>query len=156
MREPCIAWWPGRIKAGVVSASLLCTLDLFPTVAKLTGGEVPQDRIIDGLDMSGVLLKGTPGPRRSLFYYRGTRLFAARRDHWKLHLFTQKGYGQANPDAHDPPLLFDLNSDPAERFNVSADHPEIVAEILKDIAAHRATVQAVDSQLESVKPADRP
>ncbi len=156
MREPCIAWWPGRIKAGVVSASLLCSMDLLPTAAKLAGGEVPQDRIIDGLDMSGVLLKGAPSPRRSLLYYRGTRLFAARRDHWKLHLLTQEGYGQANPDAHDPPLLFDLNSDPAERFNVSADHPETVAEILKDIAAHRATVEAVGSQLESVKPADRP
>jgi arylsulfatase A-like enzyme len=152
MRVPGIAWWPGQIKAGVVNTNLMCMLDLFPTTLKLAGADPPSDRIIDGLDLSATLLQGAPSPRHSLFYYRGTRLFAVRKDQWKLHLLTQKGYGQPKPDAHEPPLLFDLNSDPGETFNVSTNHPAVVAELLKEIETHRATVVPVKSQLESLQP----
>jgi arylsulfatase A-like enzyme len=152
MRVPGLAWWPGRIRAGLVNTNLTCMLDLFPTALKLAGAAPPPDRIIDGFDMSATLLTGAPGPRRSMMYYRGTRLFAARQDQWKLHLFTQKGYGQSKPEAHDPPLLFDLHTDPGESFNVATNQPTVVAGLLKEIEAHRATVVPVESQLESVEP----
>jgi arylsulfatase A-like enzyme len=154
MRVPGLAWWPGRVKAGVVNTNLMCMLDLFPTALKLAGATPPQDRVIDGLDMSGMLLRGDPSPRQALFYYRGTRLFAARHDHWKLHLSTQKGYGQPKPDAHEPPLLFNLSQDPGESFNVAADDPGTVATILQAIATHQNTVVPTKAQLESVLPAN--
>lgn len=152
MRVPGIAWWPGKIKPGGVNTHSASLLDLFPTALRLAGATAPADRIIDGRDLSDLLLKGAPGPQRALFFYRGTRLFAARKDQWKLHLFTQKGYGQPKPDAHDPPLLFDLNVDPGESFNVAADHPTIVADLLREIEIHRSTVAPVQSQLESLEP----
>jgi len=152
MRVPGIAWWPGKIRAGVVNTNLACTMDLFPTALKLAGAPLPSDRILDGHDLSGVLLKGEASLRHVLFYYRGTRLFAVRKNQWKLHLFTQKGYGQPKPDAHDPPLLFDLNADPGESYNVAAHHPEVVADLLKEIETHRATIVPVKSQLEEVQP----
>ena len=153
MREPAIAWWPGRIKAGVVNTNLACMLDLFPTTLKLAGTTPPTDRVIDGLDLSATLLSDAPSPRHAFFYYRGTRLFAVRQDQWKLHLFTQKGYGQPQPDAHEPPLLFDLNVDPGESFNVATNHPAVVADLLKEIETHRATVVPVKSQLDEIQPA---
>jgi arylsulfatase A len=156
MRVPGIAWWPGNIKAGVVNTNLACTMDLFPTALALAGVPLPTDRVLDGYDLSNVLLKGAVGPRHLLFYYRGTRLFAARKDQWKLHLLTQKGYGQPKPNAHDPPLLFDLNADPGETFNVAAQHPEVVADLLKEIETHRATVVPVKQQLEAVQPDPSP
>ena len=157
MRVPGIAWWPGRIKAGVVNTNLMCMLDLFPTSLKLAGTALPGDRIVDGMDMSALLLNGAPSPRRSLIYYRGARLSAVRKDQWKLHLFTQKGYGQPQPDVHDPPLLFDLNTDPGESFNVATNHASVVADLLQEIERHRATVVAVESQLVAVQsPPARP
>jgi len=152
MRMPGIAWWPGKIKAGVVNTNLACLMDIFPTALKLAGTSVPTDRVIDGLDLGDVLLKGAPSPRHTMLFYRGTKLYAIRKDQWKLHLFTQKGYGQPKPDAQEPPLLFDLNADPGETFNVSTNHPLVVADLLKEIETHRATVVPVKSQLESIQP----
>ena len=82
-----------------------------------------------------MLLNGASTPRHLFFYYRGTQLFAVRKDQWKLHLLTQKGYGQPKPDAHEPPLLFDLNADPGESFNLSTNHPSVVTDLLKEIEA---------------------
>ena len=42
MREPALAWWPGKIPAGKVSSELACTLDLYPTFLALAGGEAKQ------------------------------------------------------------------------------------------------------------------
>jgi len=156
MRVPGIAWWPGKVQAGILNTNLACLMDLFPTALTLAGAEAPSDRVIDGLDLSGMLLRGVPGPRRSLFFYRGTRLFAVRKDQWKLHLFTQKGYGQPRPEAHEPPLLFDLNVDPGETFNVATNHPAVVTDLMKEIEVHRATVAPVKSQLEDVLRPDDP
>lgn len=155
MRVPGIAWWPGRIKAGGgANTNLACMLDIFPTALKLAGAKLPGDRAIDGHDLSDLLLRSAPGPRRSMFYYRGARLYAVRKDHWKLHLFTQKGYGQPKPDAHEPPLLFNLNIDPGETFNVATNHPAVVSDLLKEIETHRATVTPAKSQLESIQPVE--
>ena len=79
MREPGIAWSPGRVPAGRVTHELACTMDLFATFLKLSGGELPKDRIIDGLDIRPLLLGTGPSPRNVFFYYRGTQLYAARK-----------------------------------------------------------------------------
>lgn len=152
MRVPAIAWWPGRVKAGIINTNLACMLDLFPTVLKLAGASLPGDRPIDGLDISATLLEGAASPRQALFFYRGTRLFAARQDQWKLHLMTQTGYGQPKPALHDPPLLFHLGIDPGETFNVSTNHPKIVQGILQAIESHRASMTMAQSQLEEILP----
>ena len=78
MREPALAWWPGTISAGTVATELGSTMDLYTTSAALAKAELPNDRIIDGVDLSA-LLKGTgPSQRDNMFYYRGTRLMAVR------------------------------------------------------------------------------
>lgn len=153
MRMPGIAWWPGKIKPGVVNTNLASLLDIFPTALKLAGAPLPTDRVLDGVDLSDVLLTGAASPRSTFFYYRGTRLFAVRMNQWKLHLFTQKGYGQPKPDEHKPPLLFDLNADPGEHFNLATNHPAVITELLGEIDKHRATIVPVPSQLESVQTA---
>ncbi len=55
MREPFIAKWPGKIQAGTISMEVSSTLDFFPTIVKLAGGKLPDDRPIDGMDMMPVL-----------------------------------------------------------------------------------------------------
>lgn len=146
MREPGIAWWPGRIRAGQVTTALAGTMDLFPTFVRLAGGEIPKDRVLDGVDMGPVLFGTGPGNRNIHFYYRGQRLMAVRKGPWKAHLITQDGYGK-NIETHDPPLLFQLEQDPSERFDVAKEHPDVVADLLAEIERHKATVQPVKCQL---------
>lgn len=129
MREPAIAWWPGSIKPAV-SLDLACTMDLLPTLAALAGAKIPSDRELDGLDISPVLLGTGNSPRDRMFYYRGPRLMALRVGPWKAHFYTQPAYGR-NPKltAHDPPLLFHLEHDPGEQYDVAAEHPDIIEKI---------------------------
>ena len=136
MRVPGIAWWPGRIKPGVTFMPA-STLDLFVTALVLGGAPVPDDRPIDGIDLSPLLFEGKPLPERPFFYYRKDQLAACRLGNHKLHFFTQNGYGQARPDLHDPPLLFDLARDPGEKFDIASEHPQIIAKIRAAIANHR-------------------
>ncbi|MEO7796596.1 MAG: sulfatase [Opitutaceae bacterium] len=140
MREPGIAWWPGRIAPGV-SHDFASTLDLFPTVARLSGALPPTDRILDGIDLGPLLFQGAPLPERPFFYYRNSELFACRLGRYKLHLATQDGYTQPVAERHTPPLLFDLGRDPGEHSDIAADHPNVVANLLAAIEAHRTQLK---------------
>ncbi len=93
MREPGIFWSPGNIQPGVVSG-LGSTMDLFATFSALAGVPLPDDRVIDGMDLSGVLFRGEESPRESIIYYRGRQVYAARRGEYKAHFITQGAYGQ--------------------------------------------------------------
>lgn len=53
-REPAIAWWPGKIKAGSSTEAIGATYDLFPTVLKLAGVALPPNREYDGIDLAKV------------------------------------------------------------------------------------------------------
>ncbi|MGH9340809.1 MAG: sulfatase family protein [Acidobacteriota bacterium] len=150
MREPAIAWWPGKVPAGVVSQALGSTMDLFATSLALAGLDLPEDRIIDGMDISPVLFGAGASPRKGLFYYRGVRLMAVRQGPWKAHLITQPAYGGHPPESHDPPLLYHLEHDPSEQYEISKEYPEVLEEMLQEIEAHKSTLKPVDNQLESL------
>lgn len=154
MRVPGIAWWPGKIPSGKVSSEVVSTMDLFTTCSLLAGAKLPADRAIDGVDILPLLTSSGSVSRDGYFYYRGARLFAARVGKWKAHYFTQPGYGTPKPEAHEPPLLFDLNSDPGEAYNVAAEHPEVLAQIAAAVERHRAKLVPANSQLEAVVKAD--
>ena len=145
MRVPAIAWWPGTVKPGV-TGEIACAMDLFPTALSLAGAEVPNDRPIDGHDLSS-LLRGTGKGREAFHYYRGAKLFAVRKGPWKAHSFTQPGYGPGPAVAHDPPLLFHLGHDPAEQFDVAAANPAVLADLAAEVARHKAGVVPGESQL---------
>lgn len=140
MREPAIAWWPGRISPGVVH-DVADTMDLFTTAATLAGATVPTDRVIDGIDLAPLLFDNQPLPERPFFYYRQGEIAACRLGRWKLHYSTQTGFSRVPPERHDPPLLFDLGRDPGESVDVAADHPDIIAKIEAAVAAHKAATK---------------
>ncbi len=149
MREPTLVWWPGRIPAGRVSAELGTTMDIYATSIALAGGHVPEDRVVDGEDLSASLLEGAASPREQVQYYRGTRLMALRQGPWKAHFMTQESYtGNNELVTHDPPVLYNLEVDPGEQWDVASEHPEVVEALVQAAAAHAATVEQVPSQLE--------
>lgn len=147
MREPTIFWWPGRIKPGVVM-EMGSTLDLFPTAMQLAGMKLPDDRIIDGMDLSQTLFEAAPSPRKIMFFYRGEKLYAVRKGPYKAHFFTQPGYGKDRVETrHDPPLLYHLEHDPSEKYDVAADHPEVISDILEEVRKHREKLVPGDNQI---------
>jgi arylsulfatase A-like enzyme len=148
MREPTIAWWPEKIPAGGVSAELGCSTDLLATIHALVDVPLPTDRTLDSHDLRPVLLGTGPSPRKSLLYYRGRQLMAARLGPWKAHFMTQAGYRQPEPEKHDPPLLYHLENDPSEKYDLAPDHADVIAEIRQLVSEHQAGLEAPPSQLE--------
>lgn len=146
MREPCIMWWPGTIKPGVVN-DIGATMDVYTTILTLAGAKVPDDRVVDGMDLSPVLHGTGPSPRKVVFYYRGARLWAIRKGPYKAHFSTRSGYGKDKEVRHDPPLLYHLGHDPSEKFNIADDHPEVLADIQKEVALHMANMTPGEDQL---------
>ena len=87
VREPTLMRWPGHIPAGKSCDEPLMTIDIFPTVAQLIGGKLP-DHKIDGLDITDVITgKTAKSPHEVLYFYYGqNNLEALRSGKWKLEL----------------------------------------------------------------------
>lgn len=133
MREPTVAWWPGTVPESSVSAEIVTSMDLLPTFANLGGGEPPQDRILDGRDVSDILL-GRPGaksPHNAFYYYWQHELRAVRSGRWKL--------------IRDSGELYDLEEDIGETRDVATDNPEVVAR-LRELIEVAAADLGVDRQ----------
>ncbi|HEX6926760.1 MAG TPA: sulfatase [Longimicrobiaceae bacterium] len=135
VRVPGIVWWPGTIPAGQVSADIVTNMDLFPTLLRLAGGELPEGHRLDGVDILPVLEGQGPSPRQELFYFLGPELQAVRVGRWKLRVVppaSQAGQVSAAPQQTSAvPELYDLEVDPSERYNMAAEHPDIVSRLMR-------------------------
>jgi len=147
MREPAIFWSPGKIKPGVIT-DLGTTMDLLPTFANLANVQLPSDRVYDGYDIYPVLAGSGNSQRDVVFYYRGTEVFAVRKGAYKAHFITQPEYGSNVKTVQNPPLLFNLNVDPSEKYNIAEQHPDVIADIQKTLKEHMVSVIPVENQLE--------
>jgi arylsulfatase len=145
-REPCIMRWPGKIPHGKTSDAMLMTIDLLPTIAKLTGAELPKHKI-DGLDVWPLIAgeKGAKNPHAAyFFYYHQSQLHAVMSGdgRWKLYLPHEFRTLAGRPGGRDgipakyeqikieTPELYDLKNDVSETKNVAAANPEIVQRLL--------------------------
>ncbi|MCB1098422.1 MAG: sulfatase [Verrucomicrobiae bacterium] len=126
-RVPCIMWGPGRIPAGTTCDQLVGTIDILPTIAKLTDTQLPNGRKIDGLDVSGLLTAAqTESPRTEFVHYTSQgELEGIRQGRWKLLVKVTKQGKDAEPV---PPemMLFDLLADLGEKENLASAHPDVV------------------------------
>jgi arylsulfatase A-like enzyme len=121
--------------------------DLLPTFAALAGATLPGDRVLDGHDLTAVLRGTGPSPRRTYFYYRGARLQAVRSGPYKAHFIDRPEGHDMPPRPIAPPWLFHLDHDPAERHDLAAEKPEMVAELRKLAEEHEKTVVPVEDQI---------
>jgi arylsulfatase A len=155
MRVPGLAWWPGTVPAGTVTQDMASTMDLFVTALKLAGAKVPDDRPIDGVDLTALLTGKGKSPRDTMFYYRGTKLYAVRHGPWKAHFITEPAYGKGGPSEHDPPLLYHLGRDPGEKADVARDNADVVARLKEVAAKHRGAMKPGEPQLEKRLPPEK-
>lgn len=127
-RVPCVMWWPGTIPAGAVSNEVATTLDLLPTFASLAGAELPQNKILDGVNMSDLLKSGSDGKSQydKFFYWSKKKIEGLRIGNMKLRVkFDSKTKVRAAAE------LFDLSKDISESNNLAAKMPEKVKEMMK-------------------------
>jgi arylsulfatase A-like enzyme len=147
MRVPGVFWWPGKLKTGIVT-DIGSTLDLFTTASSLADIELPMDRIIDGKDLTPVLLGSGNSERDDIIYYRGQTIYAARKGPYKLHYITETAYVKnTKKTIHKEPLLFNVEVDPSEKYNIAKNYPEIIVEINKMVELHKTSVKPVKDQL---------
>jgi arylsulfatase A-like enzyme len=146
MREPTIFWWNNKLKKQVIS-DMGSTMDLLPTFCSLAGVKLPNDRIYDGKDLSPTLLRGEKSPRDEMIYYRGQKIYAARKGAYKAHFITKPAYGKGEVVHHEVPLLYNLEHDPSEKYNIAENNPEIIEEITRMVEDHKKSVKPVKDQL---------
>jgi len=118
LRVPFAIRWPGRITAGTSSDEIVHAMDLFPTFANIAGGDVPEDREIDGIEMTDFFLgeQETSG-REGFIVYMGNDIFGVKWRDWKLHFKEQDSvFGELR--TYTMPRVYNLLSDPQERDNV--------------------------------------
>lgn len=115
LRVPFIVRWPNKIPAGAVSNEIVHEMDLFPTLAGIVGGHIPEDRIIDGVDQLDFLTgKKEKSNREHVIVYVGNELYGIK---WRNYKMMSKEIDKAFADptrSYGVPLLYDLHTDPKE------------------------------------------
>ncbi len=118
LRAPFLIRWPGKINAGAVNNEIMHITDLYPTLARIAGAEVPNDRTIDGLDQYDFLTgKVRQSPREGFPVYNGDLLQAYKWRNWKLHFKTQKTM-RSKIERPGMPRLYNLLTDPKEEYDL--------------------------------------
>ena len=128
IRVACILSWPGVIPQGATSSELTTGMDLFTTMAYLSGGAIPTDRPIDGKNIMPILRgdAGAKSPHKAVFGFRPKGgLMSVRYENWKLIMPSKGAKGVAIPAE-----LYDLTTDLGESINVASEHPAIVKKIV--------------------------
>src|SRR5690606_8201876 len=129
---------------------LATTMDLLPTIAKLAKADLPSDRVYDGTDIMPLLTGQQKEVRDLVYYYFRTDLHAIRMGPWKAHFITRPSYSPDPAVTHKVPLLFNINEDPSEKYDVSGEHPQIVEAIMREREKHMASLVPVPSQMDAV------
>lgn len=162
MREPSIAWWPGKIQPGQVSYQLGTLMDLFTTVLSLAGAKTPANKVIDGIDLSQVLFNQNV-TERPIFFYRGDEMMAIRYGLYKAHYWTWSnsweefhegvdfcpGENVTGVTTHEQmnyttsPVLFHLGRDPGEKYPIRStkqEYKDVMVTIRKLVSAHKSSL----------------
>jgi arylsulfatase len=141
LRVPFAIRWPGNIEAGRSSNEIVHAMDLFPTLAGFAGGAVPDDRPIDGVDMSGFFTGDREDSGREGFIvYMGNDIFGVKWRDWKLHFKEQENWNTVLR-SFTMPRIYNLMSDPQERDNILFPHTWVPKAALPQLEAHIASLK---------------
>ena len=152
IREPMVIRWPGKVKAGSVCKTPVCSIDFYPTFLKVAEMKAPKTVVLDGVSILPLITQTGELKKRALFWhfpiylqaYSQTEdngrdpLFrtrpgsAMRYGKWKLHEYFEDGGIE----------LYDLESDLGERKNLSTSMPEKVLELKKMLNQWRTEIKA--------------
>lgn len=121
-RVPGIVRWPGQIPPKQISSEIATTMDLYATIANVTGAKLPTDRTIDGNNILPFLKGEVKSPTHTLYYFSGTKAEGVREGDWKLRITETDGI-----------QLFNLKNDAGENYNVAEYHNDIVKKLYNNL-----------------------
>ena len=144
-RVPFLVRWPAQVKAASVTDSTICTTDFFATAAEAVGAlKTVKDNVAeDSFSFYGELTGGAKTKRQTTIHHSINGTFAIRQGKWKLNLCGGSGgWSFPRPDRNKDVInklpviqLYDLSADPREEKNLQAENPEVVAKLVKTLAA---------------------
>jgi arylsulfatase len=133
--------WPKQVPAGRVSDEIVHITDIFTTIVKWAGGEIPTDRVIDGIDQRPFLLGKQDNSNREGFpFWNGDRLYGVKWKNWKGIFYRQK-YMWDPVETLPTPHLYNLIEDPKERENVAIHHSWVLTHMAKIVAEFYKSVE---------------
>ncbi len=144
-RVPCVVWQKGVVPANTVTSEIVTAMDFYPTFVSMAGGEIDSSLSIDGVDVTDVLESPETihRPDRVYYYYIFSHLQAVRKNKWKIVLprpehpewvsFCKRFFGNGVEKIE----LYDMDNDMAEQFDVAAENPDVVADMLKEVEKAR-------------------
>jgi arylsulfatase A-like enzyme len=118
VRVPFLVQWKARVPAGKVSDLPVIQLDIFATAVKAAGGEMPRDRVMDGVDLVPYLTGQSHGQPHEYLFWRFGAQHAIRKGNWKLSITPRHGT-----------ILADLSTDLSERHDLSREQPRVLADL---------------------------
>jgi arylsulfatase len=134
LRAPFIIRWPGRVPAGGFSNEIVHIVDLYSTLARVGGAEVPKDRPIDGVDQLDFFMgKREASNREGFAAYVADRLSAVKWRNWKAHLIWQENMYDS-PQKLPLPKIVNLLTDLKEQRDVGAKYSWVAEPVFKIIA----------------------
>ncbi len=148
-RVPLLARWPEVIARCKIVDDWCSNLDIVPTLCDLCGLD-PPSKPIDGVNISQMFVADKPAPERKPVLYfspmsnHGLDVHCIRNRNWKLRvaqgiegeIYLNDRTTQAKKSAWlAHPELYDVALDLAESYDVASMHPEIVADLLRDLDA---------------------
>jgi len=152
VRVPCVMQWPGQITAGQTITQPAMTIDLLPTIAQITGADLPLSEI-DGRNCWDLLSGVSTAPHHDAyhFYYKQNELHATMSGDGRYKLYFPHQYRSLNgrtgsddgiPIDYDQNILeqeelYDLHLDVSEKINVYDQHPDIVKDLRVEAASCR-------------------
>lgn len=142
VRSPAVVSWPGQLQAGGTVSEPLHIVDLYPTLLRLAGANLKQDKPLDGRDAWATIAAGRPSPHDAILLNVTPWSGALRMGRWKL---VHNGGVPANAiqgPAKDTWELFDLAADPGEQADVADQQSEICADLRARLTTLRAAAAA--------------
>ena len=153
IRTAAIIRWPGRIQPRT-SYAMFSIMDFFPTLAQFAGGKVPDDRPIDGLDQSDLLLgKNDRGRREHLLTFVGPDLVAARWKQFRAYFADvapgrsgeggatlMGGIGASAAPMNGYPKVFDIELDQREDHNIAEMYNWVLGPLLRVVDEYEASL----------------
>jgi len=137
IREPFIAWWPGKIEPGQLSDAIVSSVDFYPTFAELAGIDLPETQEFDGISLVPVMEGKVPNPERAIYwhypvYHHDHPASVIRKGKWKLIHYL-----------HDSRrLLYNLEEDLGETTDLSKQYPDKADELYVLLDQWRKKVNA--------------
>jgi len=167
-RVPLIVRWPGKVPAGKTCDQPAMNIDLYPTILGLAGLTAPNDRVIDGKNLWGLLSgQSDKPPHEALYFFHYNEIEGVRSGNWKFfrnintrawpipldktdtffgkaaagHDYKPEGADESVPTMASWPMLYNMQIDSSESYNVIKKHPETAKRLQTYIEMFEADFQ---------------